>query len=79
MFNANHFIKKRRHELPITQTELAKRLGMSVQYLNKIEAGKVPVPTAKINKLCKILKINKFDIIEMLTEDYRSKITRRLN
>lgn len=55
--NVGWFIRSRREEKGLSQTELAKELGMKREYLAQIEAGKPKWPQKYIAKIAEVLDI----------------------
>jgi y4mF family transcriptional regulator len=47
----SHFIKRKRKELRITQTELAGRAGVGLRFLRELEQGKPSLRLDKVNLL----------------------------
>jgi len=47
----SHFIKRKRKELGITQTELAGRAGVGLRFLRELEQGKPSLRLDKVNLL----------------------------
>lgn len=56
-------LKKLREEMELTQRNLAKKAGVSMQTICNIEKGKYEPNLATIRKLCKVLKISIFEFI----------------
>lgn len=52
VMNENEKIKKIRKELGLTQQEMADSIGVSKQYLSKVENGLTELSKEKITKLC---------------------------
>jgi len=53
-------IRDARIKLGMSQTELAKAIGVSNQFLCQVEAGKKGVSAENLAKLSKLLKVNFF-------------------
>ena len=53
-------IKEKRKELGISQSELARRLGISQAYMNQIEQGTRNPTLPKLVKICELLGISMF-------------------
>lgn len=54
-------VKDARDALEMTQLELARKIGVHVQYISNIERGECPPPDAKLLKLLKVLGLKPFD------------------
>ena len=50
-------VRARRNELGLTQTNLAHRIGVSQQQINKYESGIGRIPAEQLMKLCQTLRI----------------------
>ena len=50
-------IRARRNELGLTQTNLAQKIGVSQQQVNKYESGVGRIPAEQLMKLCRTLRI----------------------
>ena len=58
------FIKDRRQQLGITQTELAERSALTKSHLSAIESGKIGLPNADIRrKLAEALGVTHLDLL----------------
>ena len=58
-------IIKRRALLGLTQTELAKKVGVGKQAINNMERGVSRAPSATtLLKICKVLGLNVYDFFE---------------
>ena len=62
-------IKKLRKEKGITQEELAKRIGVSRQTVNALEAGKYVPSTVLALKISKYFKMNVEEIFQLEDND----------
>ncbi len=51
-------LKKIRVEKKLSQAELAMRVGLSREYVNKIEAGRYDPPLSTLEALAKVLKVS---------------------
>ncbi len=51
-------IRKLRIAKKLSQAELADRVGLSREYINKIEAGRYDPPLSTINALAKALRVD---------------------
>lgn len=49
-------IKQRREELELTQTELAKKLKISISYLSKVENEKTPINVKLAIRIARALR-----------------------
>lgn len=62
-----NFLKNRRKDLGLTQVDLGKKLGYSNgQFISNWERGLSGPPEKKINKLCRVLGVNKKWLEEIL-------------
>lgn len=48
------FIKKRRHQIGITQPELAEKAGVGLRFIRELEQGKETVRLDKVNQVLKL-------------------------
>ncbi len=63
--NARHhfeLLRKKRHELGLSQSALAKKINVSQQHLDRYEKGH-PLPLDKVLLLSDILNISKWDLL----------------
>ncbi len=70
-------IRKLRKENELTQTEAANLLGFTNVFLNRIEFGQADLPAKHVNKIAKILKVDKEKIVEALKRDLGDKLGNR--
>ena len=61
-FDVNHIIKSARLKLGITQSELAKKIGISPSAIGMYEQGRRIPDYDTLLKLCKVLKIPIYNI-----------------
>ena len=54
MKNLSEFVKERRKEVNLTQEEFAKRTGVALTVIRKIEQGKTNMNLEKVNLVLKI-------------------------
>lgn len=71
----NEIIQKRREEMKLSQSALAKRIGISQQHLDRYEKG-YPIPLSKIAKVADVLGIDK---AELLPPELRSSAMAYIN
>ena len=69
------FLKNRRKELGLTQTELAEKVGMKQESIARIEAGKFYISTKQLWMLCEALDLY-FFLEEKENNSERSKMMR---
>ena len=62
IFSAN--IKKQRSSLNISQTKLAKKTGVSVNFIHDLEAGKKWASPVTMVKLAKAFKIEVYELLK---------------
>lgn len=83
------FIKERRRQLGISQTELASRIGVSQGYMSQLEGDKVGLPGADLRRrIARALSVSHLDVLVATGElmasetgpstDTRSDAVRRL-
>ncbi len=60
-----HYISETRHEIPMRQRELAKTLGISAQFLGKIEKGEVMIPADVLSHCISVLKLGRSHIVSI--------------
>ena len=59
-------IKKYRIEKNITQAELARRLGVTRAYINKLESDKYHSVSKKlVKRLCEVFEVDAFDLFDI--------------
>ncbi|AVM51519.1 transcriptional regulator [Capnocytophaga sp. oral taxon 878] len=51
MMNIAPFVKERRKQLKLTQTELAMRAGVGLRFVRELEQGKSTLRLDKVNKV----------------------------
>lgn len=68
--NEGSFLKAKRNEAGLTQTQLSEKLNVHAQYVSNWERGLCPPPSAKYKKLVKILKIDLNELLIELQTDY---------
>lgn len=61
-----NFIKNRRKELGLSQTELGAQVGHKAAYISKIEKGKSPLKLDLLEKIAKVLDCAPADLIDNL-------------
>ena len=57
------YIADTRQEIPMRQRELAKTLGISAQFLGRVEKGDVMIPDGVLSHCISVLKLSKTQII----------------
>ena len=62
-------IKRARESIGLTQEQLAKKLGIKLSYLKKIENGLIPPPIALAKKIERILNIRIVARVDELVEE----------
>ena len=67
-------IKLQRMQNKMTQRTLAARLGVTEDFVSKIESGKSKVPVDKLKILVKVLKLNKQEVLKLLIDDATKQI-----
>ncbi|MEQ6001486.1 helix-turn-helix domain-containing protein [Bacillus amyloliquefaciens] len=67
IFELSTYLKAKRRQNNMTQTELANRTGLTSAYISQIENGKRKKPSpAVIKKLAKILSIPNIEVMRLL-------------
>lgn len=64
-------IKKKRKELGLTQTQVAKQLGVTFQQIQKYEGGTNQVSFYRIIQLCNVLDVDIMYFKQNLEEDIK--------
>jgi transcriptional regulator with XRE-family HTH domain len=73
------FLRKRRVESGYTQAEVASALGgIHSQFVSNWERGTCSPPGHSFHTLIKLLKINQNELVEIMVEDARSDIKKRI-
>lgn len=73
--HAGYFLKQRRKSLKISQTKLAKLLGLHTpQQLCNIEKGSCGVPKKYIKKYAKALDMKTNDVVVLMVTDYYNEL-----
>lgn len=75
MTSFGDFIKNLRIKNNLTQTQFAAKIDIDAAALSKIENGKKRLPSAKIEKLCKLFNLN---LLEITNEYFSEKIAYEL-
>jgi transcriptional regulator with XRE-family HTH domain len=71
-------VKEIRQEKGLTQTELAKRLGVTPQFISRVEQGLDQFPTSKAKLLCKKLKESKTFFADAYLVDFTNTVLKSL-
>ncbi|MEK4688131.1 helix-turn-helix transcriptional regulator [Bacillus sp. FSL M8-0256] len=67
MFELSTYLKTKRRQNNMTQTELANRTGLTSAYISQIENGKRKKPSREvIKKLAKVLSIPNIEVMQLL-------------
>lgn len=74
---AGELVRKAREELELSQTEVAKEIGFTNVFLNRVELGRVDLPVGQVEKFAKVLKIDKEDIMKALKKDFSARLELR--
>lgn len=81
-FKMGQFIRAKRTELKISQTDLGRMLGWTSskgQVISNIERGLQQMPPEYINKLSLILVTPRELILDYYVEDFRESLYKELN
>lgn len=68
-YTVGKFLKTKRIEAKLSQTELAKKLGYRSQFICNWENGKSNPPVRILTKAIKTLKISEREILEVLQKN----------
>lgn len=72
-------IRRRRHELAVSQTKLAKMLNLgSGQLISNIERGRCGFPRKRLKRLCRALFLDQELVLNICVEEERSRIAKSL-
>ncbi len=71
---AGELIRSAREGLELSQTEVAKAIGFSNVFLNRIELGNCDLPPSHIDAVTKVLKLDKAKIIKALKDDLGARL-----
>lgn len=77
-FTCGKLIRKRRLELGMYQVTLSKKLKVTSQYVANWERGAANPSPKYINKIAKILKMDKWALVECMAVDYMNELKRRI-
>lgn len=72
------FILKHRRRLGLSQAVIAACIPCSVVFISRIEAGVCLLPPEHAEKLARIFKIPKDEVIAVLRMDMREKVEQKL-
>lgn len=67
-------VKKLRESLGLTQSEVAKAVGVSTQLISNIERGKSGIPAKRVPKYAEVLKVSAAKIFQDKVKAYQSRI-----
>ena len=68
-------IRSHRTAMGLTQLQLSQQLGYdSMQFVSLFERGLSQVPPKKLGQVCKILKINKLSLANLIIKDFRAEL-----
>lgn len=76
--NSGSTIKLARKSRGMTQAELAKKVGMHLQFISNIERGICLIPPKKVKKFSKTLHIWTNTLIADLRKDWIAKLDKKL-
>lgn len=72
-------IKRRRHELGVSQTKLAKMLSLgSGQLISNIENNRCGFPRKRLKRLCRALLLDQQLVLNICVEEERNHIAKSL-
>jgi ribosome-binding protein aMBF1 (putative translation factor) len=61
-------------EKGFSQTDLAKKIGVSSAFVNKVENGRGQWPNERISHLCKVLGLKREVMIHTITKDFEARL-----
>lgn len=67
-------IRFKRENLGLTQKDVAQAMGFSNVFLGRVEFGKTPLPLSHVNKLAKVLKLTRQEILFAIKHDVNNRI-----
>lgn len=73
-----HYIRAHRMELNLTQSYLAERLGMSAQFLGRIEKGEVDIPKKSLEILFEKFSLNREEVFGIYIKAVGIKLLKSL-
>ena len=65
-------LRRKRHDLEMTQEELAERAGLSARYLGAIERGDVSASVTVLGQIAEALEIDPGDLLKRAGRSARS-------
>jgi len=65
-------LRRKRHELDMTQEELAERAGLSARYVGAIERGDVSASVTVLGQIAEALGIEPGDLLRRVARSARS-------
>lgn len=68
-----HFLQLRRTQVSLSQTDVAKHVGTTAQYISNIESGRAATPHWLISDLKKMYKIRREELLGLLCDVYKSE------
>lgn len=70
-------IKERRLQRELSQKAVSEYMGFSDVFLSHIEKGLADLPAAHVEKMARILKLDKNEIMKALKKDLGAKLEKR--
>lgn len=67
-------IKTAREYEGLTQAEVAKALGVGVQFISNIERGRIGIPFKRIRDFCRVLKVSERNLTDQIIGDFRTAV-----
>ena len=65
----NHYLKMKRFEKGLTPREVSEKVGISKEYYEKVESGKIRPSISLFQKLYKILELDEVTCVVLLKQD----------
>lgn len=76
-FKTGKYLRQRRLVLEISQAEMARQLGVTSQFISRIEKGISNPPSVYIKKIASILGIHIEEIVRMMVHDYEDHLKKQ--
>ncbi len=78
MIKLGDYIRQEREKRNFTQTEVAKKVGITGQFLSNMERDVCGVPPKVLAKMIAVLKIDRQEIVDLMVEKFRFSIEEQL-
>jgi ribosome-binding protein aMBF1 (putative translation factor) len=77
MNNTGHLIKLAREKRELSQTMVSTYMGFTNVFLGRIEAGHCLLPARHVEKLSRILNVDKEDILKAMKKDMSERLDKK--